>query len=116
MNSLPPTNATYVSYANTSYVLSDNVSLASLYQQVRSSVVVIQDLVPAYNLFGFLAGYSQQQGSGFVTLVNNQPVIITNNHVMENAINATVTFANGDSYSATLLGSDPQADLAVVSY
>ena len=31
-----------------------------------------------------------------------------------NAINQTVTFANGDSYSAKVLGSDPQADLAVL--
>jgi S1-C subfamily serine protease len=116
LSNLPPSNATYVSFANTSYVLNDNVSLANLYQQVRSSVVVIQDLVPEYsNFFGYLVGYSQQQGSGFVTLVNNQPVIVTNNHVMANAINATVTFVNGDSYSATLLGSDPQADLAIVA-
>lgn len=115
LQNLPPTNATYVSYPNTTYVLSDNVSLANLYQQVRSSVVVIQDLVPEYNFFGYLSGYAQQQGSGFVTLVNNQPVIVTNNHVMQNAINATATFVNGDSYPAALLGSDPQADIAVIT-
>ena len=115
LNNLPPTNATYVSYANTSYVLSDNVSLAALYQQVRASVVVIQDLVPEYNFFGYLAGYAQQQGSGFVTLINDQPYIITNNHVMQNALNATVTFANGDSFPAKEIGSDPQADLAVLT-
>jgi hypothetical protein len=28
------------------YLLNDNVSLSSLYQQVKSSVVVVQDLVP----------------------------------------------------------------------
>ena len=116
MYNLPPTNATYVSYANTSYVADDNVSLAALYQQTRASVVVIQNLVPQYDMFfRRLIGYSQQQGSGFVALVNNQPYIITNNHVMEDAINATVTFANGDSYPATLFGSDPLADLAVLS-
>jgi len=116
MDNLPPTNATYVSYANTSYVADDNVSLAALYQQTRASVVVIQNLVPQYDMFfRRLIGYSQQQGSGFVALVNNQPYIITNNHVMEDAINATVTFANGDSYPATLFGSDPLADLAVLS-
>jgi S1-C subfamily serine protease len=114
LENLPPTNATYVSYANTSYVMGDNVSLAALYQQVKASVVVVQDLVPSYNMFGFLRGYSQQQGSGFVTLVDNESIIVTNNHVMQGSINATVTFANGDSYPATLVGSDPQADLAVL--
>ena len=115
LQNLPPSNATYVSYANTSYFIGDNVSLAALYQQVGSSVVVIQDLVPQYSFFGRLVGYAQQQGSGFVMLVNDQPVVVTNNHVLEGSINATVTFANGDSYPATQLGADPQADLAVLT-
>ncbi|MCW4010070.1 MAG: trypsin-like peptidase domain-containing protein [Candidatus Bathyarchaeota archaeon] len=115
LDDLSSANATYVSYANTSYVIGDNVSLASLYQQVKSSVVVIQDLLPQYNFFGSLVGYVQQQGSGFVMMANNQPVVVTNNHVVENSINVTVTFANGDSYPATQLGADPQADLAVLS-
>ncbi len=107
-------NPQYVSYPNTTYVV-DNASLADLYAQVRASVVVITDLVPQYSFFGYLAGYGQQQGSGFVTLVNNEPVIVTNNHVTANSINITVTFASGDSYPATLMGSDPQADLAVLT-
>jgi S1-C subfamily serine protease len=116
LQNLPPTNATYVSYPNTTYLLSDNVSLAVLYQQVRQSVVVIQDFVPQYSIFGgFLVGYAQQQGSGFITLVDDQPVIVTNNHVIQDASNVTVTFANGDSYPATQLGADPQADLAVLT-
>jgi S1-C subfamily serine protease len=101
-------------YPNAVFLLGDNVSLSSLYQQVKSSVVVIQDFVPTYSIFGRLA-YSGQQGSGFITQVNNQIVIVTNNHVVENAVNETVTFANGDSYPATVLGSDAQADLAVLT-
>lgn len=96
------------------YLLNDNVSLASLYQHVKSSVVVIQDLVPVTTFFGARA-YSSQQGSGFIAEVNNQKVVVTNNHVIENAINITVTFANGDSYPATVLGQDAKADLAVLS-
>lgn len=97
------------------YLLNDNISLSSLYQQVKSSVVVVQDLVPQHNFFGGLSGYNIQQGSGFITKVNNQLVIVTNNHVVQDAINETVTFANGDSYPAKVLGSDPQADLAVLT-
>jgi S1-C subfamily serine protease len=47
--------------------------------------------------------------------VDNQLVIVTNNHVVQNAINETVTFADGDSYPAKVLGSDQLADLAVLS-
>ncbi|MGD6850987.1 MAG: S1C family serine protease [Candidatus Bathyarchaeia archaeon] len=96
------------------YVLNDNVSLASLYQHVKSSVVVVQDFVPVTTFFGARA-YSSQQGSGFIALVNNQKVIVTNNHVVENAINITVTFADGDSYPAEVLGQDAKADLAVLT-
>jgi putative serine protease PepD len=104
---------TYISYPNASY-LTENVSLANLYEQVRESVVIIQDWVPQYSFWG-LMGYSQQQGSGFITLVNDQPFIVTNNHVTVNSINITVTFANGESYPATLIGSDSKADLAVLN-
>jgi S1-C subfamily serine protease len=71
--------------------------------------------VPAYNFFGKLAGYNLQQGSGFIVSVNNQLVIVTNNHVVANAINETVTLSSGDGYPAKVLGSDPQADIAVLS-
>src|SRR5271157_1089376 len=99
----------------TTYIVGSNVSLSNLYQQVKSSVVIIQDLVPAYNFFGQLVGYTQQQGSGFVTTANNQQVIVTNNHVIQDAINETATFADGNAYPAKVLGSDPLADIAVLS-
>jgi S1-C subfamily serine protease len=108
-------NGTYISYPNSTYFLGNNVSLSNLYQQVKSSVVVIQDLVPAYNFFGSLAGYNLQQGSGFVVSVNGQLVIVTNNHVTQDAINETATFADGTSYPAKVLGSDPLSDLAVLT-
>jgi S1-C subfamily serine protease len=105
----------YNSGANTqTYLLNDNISLAQLYQAVKPSVVVIRDIVLGYTIFGQQA-YSSQQGSGFVAVVNNQKVVVTNNHVVEGAINVTVTFADGNSYEATVLGSDPKADLAVLS-
>ncbi len=103
------------SNSGATYLVGSNVSLSELYQSVKSSVVIIQDLVPAYSFFGQLAGYSQQQGSGFITTVNGQQVIVTNNHVIQGATNETVTFADGNAYPAKVLGSDPLADLAVLS-
>jgi serine protease Do len=96
------------------YFLNDNVSLASLYQHIKGSVVVVQDLMPGYTFFGQHV-YTLQQGSGFVTEVENQKVVVTNNHVIEGTINVTVTFADGTCYPATVLGQDAKADLAVLS-
>jgi len=40
---------------------------------------------------------------------------VTNDHVIKDAINQTVTFADGISHPAVVLGSDPLADLAVLT-
>jgi S1-C subfamily serine protease len=61
------------------------------------------------------AYYSSVQGSGFVCNFEGQMVVITNYHVVEDVQNITVTFINGNAYTATVLGSDPYADLAVLS-
>ena len=42
-------------------------------------------------------------------------VIVTNDHVVADATNVTVSFADGDSYPAQVLGSDQLSDLAVLS-
>ncbi len=114
LQNLPPQNATYVSYPNTTYFVGENISLSQLYAQVKDSVVVIQGLTVQYDMFR-RAYYSSVQGSGFVYNFAGQIVIITNNHVVQDVQNITVTFINGNAYAATVLGSDPYADLAVLS-
>ena len=90
-------------------ISSDNVSLSLLFEQVRESVVVIQGLIPQNQ------GYSGVQGSGFVYNYNGNMVILTNNHVVEDTVSITVTFPNGAEYAATILGSNPSNDFAILS-
>lgn len=52
------------------------------------------------------------QGSGF--LYDSQGRIVTNNHVVENATRVEVTFSNGTTQEARILGVDPDSDLAVL--
>jgi len=99
---------------NSTYIIGENVSLASLYAEVKDSVVVIQGLMVQYDIF-HRAYYSQVQGSGFIYNFEGQMVVITNYHMVQNVLNITVTFINGNGYEATALGSDPYADLAVLS-
>ncbi len=106
-------NPLNVTYLNGTYYLDGNVSLSAVYGQVQQSVVVIRDLLPEYTFFG--TEYEELQGSGFVTTVDNQQVIVTNNHVVEGTTNITVTFADGSSYIANEIGSDSLADLAVLT-
>jgi S1-C subfamily serine protease len=100
---------------NNTYFLGDNVSLSQLYEQVKDSVVVVQGVIVLYDFFGRPYAYSEVQGSGFVSNLTGQFVVITNYHVVQDAINITVTFTDGDTYAANVTGSDPYADLAVLS-
>jgi S1-C subfamily serine protease len=101
-------------YQNSTYILGGNVSLSQLYEQVKDAVVIVRGVLVQYDIFR-RPYYSQVQGSGFVYNFTGEMVIVTNYHVVQEAINITVTFVDGNGYSATVLGSDPYADLAVLS-
>jgi len=77
-------------------------------------VVVVEDWQPEISFLGQTV-YEQVQGSGFTYTVNGQEVIVTNFHVIDEGVNVTVTFQDGNTYTATVLGSDPYSDLAVLS-
>ena len=55
---------------------------------------------------------SKSLGSGF--LIDGEGHIVTNNHVIEDADLIEVSFPNGDTYEATLVGRDPATDIAVL--
>ena len=52
------------------------------------------------------------EGSGFIW--DTAGHIVTNNHVVEGAAKISVTFSDGSSYDARLVGTDPNSDLAVI--
>ena len=52
------------------------------------------------------------QGSGF--FISPDGFVVTNNHVVEDAEDITVTLENGDKYPATLVGTDPRTDVALI--
>lgn len=108
-------NSINMSITNITYhtLLSENISLPQIYEQVKNSVVVVRGIVRSISPFGF--SYEYVQGSGFVHNFSGQMVIITNYHVVYGAMNITITFANGNGYEAHVLGYDPYADLAVLS-
>jgi S1-C subfamily serine protease len=100
---------------NVTYIfLGDNASLSKLYEEVKDGVVIIRGVIMQTTYY-FGTTYTEVEGSGLVYNLTGQLVIITNYHVVQNATNITVTFADGDAYATTLLGSDPYADLAVLS-
>ncbi len=103
-----------VTYQNITYILDKNVSLSQLFDQVRQSVVVVEGMVPHRDFFGRVY-YTQVQGSGFVYSPNGQMMILTNYHVIADATTVNVTFFDGNEYSASILGSNLFADIALLS-
>ncbi len=57
-------------------------------------------------------GQGTSSGSGF--FFREDGYILTNNHVVENAIRVTVRTASGFEYEAVVVGTDPETDLAVL--
>jgi S1-C subfamily serine protease len=115
-----PQNVTYenTTIENVTYVLAENFSLSQLYEQVKSSVVVVQGIIVEEYYYPWgqpYYQYSEVQGSGFVFNSTGQFVIVTNYHVVDGASNITVTFIDGNTYPVEVIGSDPYADLAVLS-
>ena len=85
------------------------LSLVELFEKVES-VVSISAQRPTTDSIAFFSGAAV--GSGFV--YDDQGHIITNNHVIKNAEKITVTFTDGFSYDAEIIGADSSADLAII--
>ena len=58
------------------------------------------------------SGSSQALGSGFV--FDKEGHIVTNYHVIDGATSIEVRFSNDDTLKATLVGSDPSTDVALL--
>jgi S1-C subfamily serine protease len=96
---------------------STTTSLPDVFQRVENSVVQITTTRSNPNEVIIIngvpeTGRSTALGSGFV--YDNQGHIITNFHVVADATNADITFTDGNTYSAKVIGKDRQADLAIL--
>jgi len=55
---------------------------------------------------------SQAQGTGF--FLSDDGYILTNYHIVENAVDVVVTALSGEEYKAKVIGTDPRTDLALL--
>lgn len=56
----------------------------------------------------------EQRASGSGVIISNDGYIVTNNHVVEGADEITVTTTSRKTYKGTVVGTDPNSDLAVI--
>lgn len=91
------------------------VDYTEVVEDVMPSVVAITGTFTQQGWFG-QTYTGEGAGSGFITEITEDEIFIgTNNHVVEGGTNITVLFNDESSAPATVVGTDKDADLAVVS-
>ena len=96
---------------------SEALTLPKIFNKTENSVVQITSSSPTSNSLVIRNGEQIPQddvalASGFV--YDQDGHIITNNHVITDPNSVEVTFVDGDSYSAKVIGKDPYSDIAVL--
>jgi S1-C subfamily serine protease len=91
--------------------------LAHIFKQVENSVVQITNKLSKNDADIIINGspfesQSVRLGSGFV--YDREGHIVTNNHVVDGSKTVDVTFVDGNTYTANVIGNDPYSDISVL--
>jgi serine protease Do len=99
-------------------------SLAPLVEEVRKTVVGVtthielqvpermQELLRRF--LGQSVGPQEEIGIGSGMIIDPTGLVLTNNHVVKGATEVRVRTADGTDYTATVKGTDPETDIAVL--
>jgi len=86
----------------------------SIYERLNSAVVNITTETMAINWF--LEPVPQEGSSGSGSIIDTRGYVLTNNHVIENAHRIFINLADGSQYEGSLVGTDPENDIAVLKF
>jgi 2-alkenal reductase len=118
---LAPVTAVYPAEVAASSVEAFQSTLESVYAQVNPSVVNVEVTINTAEFsplqgtpFGFSEPMPSQQGLGSGFVWDAEGHIVTNNHVVDGANRIMVTFFDGTTREAKVVGTDPYSDLAVI--
>lgn len=89
----------------------DEQNNIEIYRTLAPGVVNIHSTSFARDFFGFV---EPQEGSGSGSILDQAGNILTNYHVVERAQKLSVSFGGKKTYAATVVGGDPDTDLAVI--
>lgn len=80
----------------------------------RTVVDVVERVGPSVVRIDVEAPNGARAGSGSGVAIANDGLILTNSHVVAGAHAATVVSSDGQSFSARIIGADPDTDLALI--
>jgi S1-C subfamily serine protease len=90
---------------------SEALSVSQIYEKAYKGVVEITATSTQASPMG---GEQAQQGQGSGFVYDSSGHIVTNDHVVEGATSVSVRFWDGSTADATVVGTDPSTDLAVI--
>lgn len=105
LSETPPAGITDPSQAT------DEQNNIEVYKALSPGVVFIHSTSYARDFLGFV---EPQEGSGSGSILDQQGNILTNYHVVEGAQKLSVSMGGKKDYAATIVGGDPDTDLAVI--
>lgn len=91
--------------------VSDEQNSIDVYKAIAPGVAFIN--TTSYQQ-GFWGDVQEGKGNGSGSVIDTNGNILTNYHVIERAQRVTVSFGGDKSYSATVVGGDPDTDLAII--
>jgi S1-C subfamily serine protease len=104
--------------SNASNVSSHTSSVHEIYERSAPGVAFVTSTLVQRNEspFGLFGGEAEQRGqaTGSGIVINSNGTILTNWHVVENAVKVTVSLEKGKAVDAQVVGKDPSNDLAVL--
>lgn len=86
----------------------------AIYDRLNAAVVNITTETMAINWF--LEPVPQEGSSGSGSIIDTRGYIITNNHVIDRAHRVFINLADGSQYEGTVVGTDPENDIAVLKF
>jgi S1-C subfamily serine protease len=104
---------------NASQVQGGALTAHEIYERDAPGVVfvtstIVQKTESPFNLFGGGETSEKGEATGSGIVINTNGTILTNWHVVENAIKVTVSITKGQTVEAQVVGKDPSNDLAVL--
>jgi len=86
----------------------------AIYEKLNSAVVNITTETMAINWF--LEPVPQEGSSGSGSIIDRRGYVLTNHHVIQNAHRVFINLADGSQFEGTVVGVDPENDLAVLKF
>jgi len=107
---LAPSNASQV----TSGLTPHDIYVRDAPGVVFVTSTIVQKTESPFNLFGGAESQQKGEATGSGIVIDANGTILTNYHVIENAIKVTVSLEKGQTVDAQVVGKDPSNDLAIL--